>query len=172
MSILIALFKIVGINLSSKSIKAILYGLALIFVVLASYGIYSGISNFFTQSKEDSATIGKLETTVDNLGKSNESLSNTIDKMGKIQEVSDEVKVDARKQSESSSAKTTSIIENKNDKIQKVKEQAKPDIKKPVTTEQQAEIQKVKEQAITAIVIDSMWQAYCKDNSDAVDCKG
>lgn len=162
--IVTTLLSIMGISLPTKAIKIGLICVLLAVVGGAGWLTYRAVDNFFTQGKEDAATIGSLETKVDALGSANDNLSQAIETLGVIEEVKNGVRVEAKQNTEASTTKTTEIIKKKDKKIKDV-------IDKSKDVEHTEETVIKKEKEITLIVIDSMWEAYCKDNT-STDCKG
>ena len=159
------LLKIFGFNLSSRAVSFIFYGLIAAVLALAGFGVYKVIDNNINQGKKDAATIGKLENQVDTLGKSVEGLTQVIDDIALVEEIKSEVNVQAKQNSDVSNTKTEKIIENKNRKIKDIVEKHK-------TPEPTKESVILKEKEVTTVVINSMWDAFCKDNETDENCRG
>ena len=92
-------------------------------------------------------------------------LTQVIDDIALVEEIKSEVNVQAKQNSDVSNTKTEKIIENKNRKIKDIVEKHK-------TPEPTRESVILKEKEVTTVVINSMWDAFCKDNETDENCRG
>lgn len=124
-------------------------GIALL-IVGAGYLVYAGVKGYTKSVSDTATTIAVQGETIKDLRESNDGLADALDKSTDTQSITNSVVVENKQTVEAISTKVEKIITTKQQKIAKIKEASpNPDAFDPVVEKQ-----------ISAVIIDSMWEAY------------